>query len=122
MGASSMSPVAHRRALKRKRAGLRGKLTVLKRLISEIQAREKPTTTTLGCSPNRSRPGPGTACAAPRPPSGMHAHQRTKITTWPLRRISLILPSAARRTEPRLRLSVSGLTSTFAVTTLSLPR
>ena len=41
---SEPSPSAHRRALKRKLAGLRGKLTVVKRQIAEIQAQEKPTT------------------------------------------------------------------------------
>ena len=45
---SNLSPSAHRRALKRKLAGLRVKLTVVKREIAEIQAKEKPTTATPG--------------------------------------------------------------------------
>ena len=45
---SSLSPSARRRALKRKLGGLRGKLTVVKREIAEIQAQEKPTTATPG--------------------------------------------------------------------------
>jgi hypothetical protein len=45
---SDLSPEAHRRALKRKLAGIRGKLTVVKREIAEIQAQEKPTTATPG--------------------------------------------------------------------------
>ena len=38
MGSSDLSPEAHRRALKRKLAGLKGKLTVVERQIAEIQA------------------------------------------------------------------------------------
>ncbi len=45
---SDLSPEAHRRALKRKLAGIRGKLTVVKREITEIQAQEKPTTDNPG--------------------------------------------------------------------------
>ncbi len=41
---SELSPSARRRTLKRKLAGLRGKLTVVKRQMAEIQAQEKPTT------------------------------------------------------------------------------
>jgi hypothetical protein len=44
MSNCELSPSARRRALKRKLAGLRGKLTVVKRQIAEIQAQEKPTT------------------------------------------------------------------------------
>ncbi len=40
---SKLSPSAHGRALKRKLAGIRGKLAVVKREITEIQAQEKPT-------------------------------------------------------------------------------
>ena len=45
---SSLSPSARRRTLKRKLAGLRGKLTVVEREIAEIQTQEKPTTATPG--------------------------------------------------------------------------
>ena len=45
---SKLSPAAHRRALKRKLAGIRGKLAVVKREIAEIQSQEKPTTATPG--------------------------------------------------------------------------
>ena len=45
-GTSSI--IAHRRALERKLAGIRGKLTVVKRKMVEIQAKEKPTTATPG--------------------------------------------------------------------------
>ena len=45
---NDLSPEAHRRALKHKLAGLRGKLTVVKRQIAEIQAQEKPTTENPG--------------------------------------------------------------------------
>ncbi len=41
---TTLSPSAHRRALKRKLTNLQGKLTVVKREIAEIQAQEKPTT------------------------------------------------------------------------------
>ena len=41
---SKLSAAAHRRAVKRKLAGLRGKLTVVRRQIAEIQAQEKPAT------------------------------------------------------------------------------
>ena len=39
---SDLSPEAHCRALKRKLAGIRGKLTVVKGQIAEVQAQEKP--------------------------------------------------------------------------------
>ncbi len=42
--AIGLSVSAYRRALKRKLAGIRGKLTVVKQEIAEIQAQEKPTT------------------------------------------------------------------------------
>ena len=48
MKSSELSEQAHRLALKRKLAGLRGKLTVVKREIAKIQAKEKPTTATPG--------------------------------------------------------------------------
>ena len=38
----TLSPSAHRRALKRKLAGIREKLAVIERQIAEIQAQEKP--------------------------------------------------------------------------------
>ena len=44
MGSSDLSPEAHRRALQRKLAGIRGKLTMVERQIAEVQAQEKPTT------------------------------------------------------------------------------
>ncbi len=40
---SKLSAAAHRRALKRKLAGIRDKLAVVEREIAEIQAQEKPT-------------------------------------------------------------------------------
>ena len=43
-----LSPSAHRRALKRKLAGIQGKLAVVQREIAEIQAQEKPTTENPG--------------------------------------------------------------------------
>ena len=45
---NDLSPEAHRRALKRKLAGIRGKLTVVKREIAEFQAQEKPPTDNPG--------------------------------------------------------------------------
>ncbi len=45
---SELSPSARRRALKRKLAGLRGKLAVVKRQMAEIQAQEKPTSNIPG--------------------------------------------------------------------------
>ena len=48
MSGSDLSPEAHRRALKRKLAGLRGKLTVVKRQMAEIKAQEKPTSNIPG--------------------------------------------------------------------------
>ncbi len=45
---SSLSPSARRRALKRKLAGIQGKLAVVERQMVEIQAKEKPTTATPG--------------------------------------------------------------------------
>ncbi len=45
---NDLSPAAHGRALKRKLAGIRGKLAVVERQIAEIQAQEKPTTATPG--------------------------------------------------------------------------
>ena len=44
----SLSPSAHRRALKGKLAGIRGKLAVVRREIAEIQAQEKPTSNIPG--------------------------------------------------------------------------
>jgi hypothetical protein len=41
---SELSEQAHRRALTWKLAGIRGKLTLVRREIAEIQAQEKPTT------------------------------------------------------------------------------
>ncbi len=45
---NDLSPEAYRRALKRKLAGIRGKLTVVEQEIAEVQAKEKPTTATPG--------------------------------------------------------------------------
>jgi hypothetical protein len=45
---SDLSIRAHGRAVNRKLAGIRGKLTVVKRQMVEIQAKEKPTTATPG--------------------------------------------------------------------------
>jgi hypothetical protein len=56
---SEPSPSAHRRALKRKLAGLRGKLTVVKRQIAEIQAQEKPATDNPGLFGQQSPSHPG---------------------------------------------------------------
>jgi hypothetical protein len=53
------SGAAHGRALKRKLAGLRGKLTVVKREIAEIQAVEKPTTDNPGLFGQQSPPHSG---------------------------------------------------------------
>ncbi len=53
------SGAAHGRALKRKLAGLRGKLTVVKREIAEIQAVEKPTTDNPGLFGHQSLSHPG---------------------------------------------------------------
>jgi len=43
-----LSPSAHRRALKRKLAGIRGKLAVVEREIAEIHAQENPATDNPG--------------------------------------------------------------------------
>jgi hypothetical protein len=56
---SKLSPSAHRRALKHKLAGLRGKLTVVKREIAEIQAEEKPTTDNPGLFGQQAPSHPG---------------------------------------------------------------
>ena len=45
---NDLSPVAHRRAVKRKLVRIREKLAVVEREIAEIQAQEKPTTATPG--------------------------------------------------------------------------
>ena len=57
--ASNLSPSAHRRALKRKLAGIRGKLAVVRRQIAEIQAQEKPTTENPGLFGQQAQPHPG---------------------------------------------------------------
>ncbi len=59
MKSPDLSPSAHRRALKRKLAGLRGKLTVVKREIADIQAQEKPTTDIPGLFGQQARSHPG---------------------------------------------------------------
>ena len=56
---AGLSPAAHRGALKRKLVGLRGKLTVVKREIAEIQAQEKPTTENPGLFGQQVRPHSG---------------------------------------------------------------
>ena len=56
---SEPSPSAHRRALKRKLAGLRGKLTVVKRQMAEIQAQEKPTSNIPGLFGQQATSHPG---------------------------------------------------------------
>ncbi len=56
---SKLSAAAHRRALQRKLAGIRGKLTVVKRQIEEVQAQEKPTTDNPGLFGQQSRSHPG---------------------------------------------------------------
>jgi hypothetical protein len=55
---STLSSYAHRHALKRKLAGLRGKLAVVRREIAEIQAQEKPTTGNPGLFGQQARPYP----------------------------------------------------------------
>ncbi len=59
MKSPDLSPSARRRALKRKLAGLREKLTVVKRQIAEIQAQEKPTTENPGLFGQQSPSHPG---------------------------------------------------------------
>jgi hypothetical protein len=56
---SKLSSSAHRRALKHKLAGLRGKLTVVKREITEIQSQEKPTAGNPGLFGQQSQSHPG---------------------------------------------------------------
>ena len=59
MKSPDLSPSAYRRALKRKLAGLRGKLTVVKRQIAEIQAQEKPTSNIPGLFGQQATSHPG---------------------------------------------------------------
>ncbi len=56
---SNLSLSAHRRALKRKLAVLRGKLTVVEREIAEIQAQEKPSADNPGLFGQQSPSHPG---------------------------------------------------------------
>ncbi len=56
-GTSSI--IAHRRALQRKLAGIRGKLTVVRRQIAEIQAQEKPSADNPGLFGQQSPSHPG---------------------------------------------------------------
>ncbi len=56
---NDLSPEAHRRALKRKLAGLRGKLAVVRRQITEIQAQKKPTASNPGLFGQQSPSHPG---------------------------------------------------------------
>ena len=56
---SEPSPSARRCALKRKLAGLRGKLTVVKRQIAEIKAQEKPTSNIPGLFGQQASSHPG---------------------------------------------------------------
>ncbi len=57
--ASNLSPSAHRRALKRKLAGIQVKLAVVRREIAEIQAQEKPTTDNRSLFGQQSHSHPG---------------------------------------------------------------
>ena len=59
MKSPDLSPSAHRRTLKRKLAGIRGKLTVVKREIEEIQAQEKPTSNIPGLFGQQATSHPG---------------------------------------------------------------
>jgi hypothetical protein len=54
-----LSPSAHRRALKRKLEGIRGKLTVVKRQIAEIQTQEKAPTDNPGLFAQQATSHPG---------------------------------------------------------------
>ncbi len=56
---SNLPLSAHRHALKHKLAGLRGKLTVVKREIAEIQAQEKPATDIPGLFGQQATSHPG---------------------------------------------------------------
>ncbi len=56
---SKLSSSAHRRALKHKLAGLRGKLTVVKRQIAEIRSQEKQPTDNPGLFEHQAHPHPG---------------------------------------------------------------
>jgi hypothetical protein len=56
---SDLSPAAHRRALKHKLAGLRGKLAVVRREIAEIQAKQKQPTDNPGLFEHQANPHPG---------------------------------------------------------------
>jgi len=56
---SELSEQAHRRALKRKLAGIRDKLAVVEREIVEIQAQEKPTKDNPGLFGQQSPLHPG---------------------------------------------------------------
>lgn len=59
MRGSDLSPAARRRALKHKLAGLKGKLTVVKRQIADIQAQEKQPTDNPGLFDQETQPHPG---------------------------------------------------------------
>ncbi len=59
MGGSDLSPAARRRALKHKLAGLKGKLTVVKQQIAEIQAQEKLTSNIPGLFGQQATSHPG---------------------------------------------------------------
>ncbi len=56
---SELSPSARRRAMKRKHAGLKRKLTMVKRQIAEVQAQEKPTTEIPGLFGQQATSHPG---------------------------------------------------------------
>ena len=62
---TTLSPSARRRALKRKLAGLQGKLTVVERQIAEIQPQEKPPTDNPGLFGQQPRLHPGLRASAP---------------------------------------------------------
>ena len=55
----TLSSSAHRRALKRKAAGFRDKLAVVKRQIAEIQSQEKPTSNIPGLFGQQATSHPG---------------------------------------------------------------
>lgn len=59
MSRATLSPSAHRRAVKRNLAGIRGKLTVVQQQIAEIHAQEKPTTDNPGLFGQHSPSHPG---------------------------------------------------------------
>ena len=59
MKSPELSEQAHRRALKRKLTGIRGKLAAVRQQLAEIQAQEKPPTGNPGLFGQRSPSHPG---------------------------------------------------------------